>query len=129
LNPTFDAFAIPGDTMKGCFDSHKGHGFSCYFDSLAGAAWDQRGKQYLLANGVAVVMANPWKQDEWDYPSSEDVSAWETGYDRPFLLETFAQMKAGTFGPLDTSNVIFHGFSGGAQMVGLFVCVTLINMS
>jgi hypothetical protein len=38
----------------------------------------QRVQQYLLANGIAVVVVNPWAQDQWDYPHS----LWDTGYDK-----------------------------------------------
>jgi hypothetical protein len=118
LNPSYGAFDLPKDVMRGCFPAHPdphAH-FACYFDSVAGAVWDQRVKQYLLANGVAVVLVNPWMNDLWEY---EDL--WDNGRDKPFLLEMIKQMSAGTFGPLDMSNVIFRGFSGGAQMVSWII--------
>jgi hypothetical protein len=117
LNPSFGAFSLPKDSMNGCFNGSANGHFPCYFDSIAGAVWDQRIKQYLLANGVAVILVNPWTQDQWDYPYDKHPDQWETGRDRPFLKKMLAQMTAGAFGPLDLSKVIFRGFSGGAQMV------------
>jgi hypothetical protein len=111
LNPTFGAFSLPGDSMRNCLPYHSAHG--CYFDSMAGAVWDQRGKQYLLANGIAVIQVNPWRQDEWDYPDPY----WSTGRDKPFTQTIFKKIKEGVYGPLDASRVIFTGYSGGAQMV------------
>jgi hypothetical protein len=42
------------------------HGGGCNYDQQAGALWDQRLKQYLLANGIAVVQLNPITADSWD---------------------------------------------------------------
>lgn len=38
----------------------------CSFDMLAGAIWFQRQKQYLLANGVAVIVLNTRIFDGWN---------------------------------------------------------------
>ena len=42
------------------------HRYTCDYDSLAGVLWDQRIKQHLVANGVAVVQVNPLTDDSWD---------------------------------------------------------------
>jgi hypothetical protein len=41
------------------------HRSNCDYDQEAGALWDQRLKQYLVANGVAVVAVNPFEEDSW----------------------------------------------------------------
>ena len=44
----------------------------------AGSLWDQRLQQYLLANGVAVLVVNPAEQDSWDVgPSSWKVRGFQ----------------------------------------------------
>ena len=91
--------------------SHGGHGGGgCNYDQEAGALWDQRLKQYLLANGVAVINLNPITDDSWDnfalawtgYNSSGQTVG---GVDKPFIQEVFAEAKAGKFGPVDLSMV------------------------
>lgn len=49
-------------------EAHGGghHEGGCMYDQQAGSLWDQRLKQFLLANGVAVVLLNPIEEDTWD---------------------------------------------------------------
>ena len=128
----FGAFSTPKDTMKTCFQPSPPPGTAsesqrrraqwphqnsslCYYDQEAGAMWDQRLKQFLVSNGVAVVQINPIETDSWD------AGPWwwnpESSADRPFLTKLFTQMKAGAYGPLDISRTIIRGWSSGAQMV------------
>jgi hypothetical protein len=37
------------------------------FDAGSGMMWSQRLNQYLTANGVALLMINPWLEDQWDW--------------------------------------------------------------
>lgn len=86
---------------------------NCSFDMLAGAVWFQRQKQYLLANGVAVLVINPRVFDGWNI----DLPSWASGEDKPALANLAKEVAAGKFGHLDPDRVAFHGWSGGAQMV------------
>ena len=61
----YSAFATPKDSARSCFLPHAAsegeeagqskHDSSCGYEQQAGGVWDQRLKQLLLANGVAVV--------------------------------------------------------------------------
>ena len=44
---------------------HMAPGKGCSFDILAGGMWLQRQKQYLLANGIAVMTVNARTFDGW----------------------------------------------------------------
>ena len=82
----------------------------------AGAMWDQRLKQYLLANGVAVVVVNPFQEDSWD------AGPWwwgtaEGGGDQALFGALFPMLAAGKMGRLDLHRTVIRGWSGGAQMV------------
>ena len=48
------------------------------YDQEAGTMWDQRLKQYLIANGIAVFNINPYIEDQWD----NYASAWKSGNGR-----------------------------------------------
>eukprot|EP01048_Picozoa_sp_COSAG05_P011230 COSAG05_NODE_1045_length_6054_cov_5.306969_4_plen_304_part_00 len=85
----------------------------CSFDLLAGMVWFQRQKQYLLANGIAVMVVNTRLFDGWNL----DVEWWHRGEDAPFFEALAAEIRSGVFGPIDPGKVAFHGWSGGAQMV------------
>lgn len=92
----------------------------CCFDSRAGSIWNQRIKQILLANGVAVISMNP-SDEGWNYPSQY----WDSGSDRIVFDELFKRMNnvsgSDILGRLDRSRVVVRGFSGGAQMVSWLI--------
>jgi hypothetical protein len=64
----------------------------CSFDMLAGVMWFQRQKQYLLANGVAVVTVNTRLFDGWNI----DPPSWAAGEDPAFFAALATAMQAGT---------------------------------
>jgi len=97
---------------------HPGEG-GCMYDQEAGTMWDQRLKQYLVANGIAVFNLNPYEEDQWD----NYASAWKSGKDRAFLPQFFKQVGSGAFGPIDVSKTVVRGWSGGAQMVSWMIQV------
>lgn len=127
----FKAFDTPNATMTSCFKaapsppSPWGHQSDCDYDQEAGALWNQRLKQYLIANGIAVLSVNPYSEDSWD----AGPWWWDGGVDEPFLTKVFTMMKAGLFGKLDTTNVVMRGWSGGAQMVSWIAQVRATNSS
>ena len=117
---------------------HRSPGRGCSFDILAGGMWFQRQKQYLVANGIAVMVVNTrifvrsalafalpaspdtWcEQDGWNL----DEVAWSVGEDRGFFAALTKSMTSGGLGPLNPQRVGFHGWSGGAQMVSNLVDV------
>jgi hypothetical protein len=99
-------------------------GANCSFFQKAGQLWVARMHQYLLANGIAVLLVNPYAGDtwEWDTPQLPDGS----GLDQPFLKELFGSINNGSYGglpvgTLNTQQTIFSGFSDGAQMTSWLV--------
>jgi hypothetical protein len=100
-------------TISGARGGHPPHGGGCSYEQQAGGLWDQRFKQILLANGVAVVQVNPYKRDNWDLGES----LWDSGEDKAYLTGLFAMLEKGDLGPLDPTKVALRGWSGGAQMV------------
>lgn len=107
----------------------------------AGLMWVQRIKQYLLSNGVGVLVLTPYESDSWDWDSTVD---WDAGLDKPYLAKLAAAMQAGTFPPpagrgpgaaggadvprlqpplFDTNRVVVGGYSVGAQMASWMVQV------
>lgn len=137
---SFGPFALPSETLNAstCFDAHSSGsnlcGYfwgDCCFDSRAGSVWNQRIKQFLLANGVAVISMNPGSYG-WNYPSTY----WDSddyGQDRLVLQRLFEQMgdsssstsRSGNASSilrhLDRSRVVIRGYSGGAQMVSWLI--------
>lgn len=98
-------------------------GLSCGFTSVNGQIWDMRIKQFLLANGIAVVQVNTATMDSWDWNSQTD---WDTGEDRPFLTTLFRQWRSGAYGGLGPSvlnpeRMGVSGYSVGAQMVSWMI--------
>lgn len=120
----FSAFSTPEQTLESCYPSGGGGNGKCDYDQESGALWDQRLKQYLIANGIAVLQLNPRSTDTWD-----NTPAWwngtapkgQGGRDRVWLPKFFEQMQSGAFGPLDASKLVLHGWSGGAQMVSWMI--------
>ena len=89
------------------------------YDQEAGTMWDQRLKQHLVYNGVAVFNLNPYEEDNWD----NYASAWQSGKDKDYLPQFFKQIGTGAFGPIDLSKTVVRGWSGGAQMVSWMIQV------
>jgi hypothetical protein len=83
------------------------------YDQEAGAMWNQRLKQYMVANGIAVLCVNPVSIDSWD----AGPWYWGPGVDRPYLSALFAHLKTGAKGPLNLQKITVRGYSSGAQMV------------
>jgi hypothetical protein len=116
----FFAFSTPEVTLASCFfpnGTFNPNFSTCGYDQMAGSLWDQRIKQYLVANGFAVIQINPIEDDSWDAYEPD----WAIGVDQPFIQAVFKSMKEGVFGPLDLTEVIFRGWSGGAQMVSWMI--------
>ena len=94
-------------------------GQQCGFTSVNGQLWDMRIKQFLLANGIAVVQVNTGSPDEWDWDSQKE---WDDGEDKLFLTKMFAAWTDGTYGGLgkgvlNPNRMGVSGYSVGAQMV------------
>ena len=145
ITEEYQPFATPEEMMSPCScfapdgiyncsttadnGHHMSPGAGCSFDILAGGMWLQRQKQYLLANGVAVMTVNARTFDGWDIdnPSfdghaqapagSNPFESTAQGADKPFFEALSKDMASGKLGALDPSRVAFHGWSGGAQMV------------
>ena len=112
---------------------HEEAGAGCSFDILAGGMWLQRQKQYLLANGVAVMTVNARTFDGWNIDNETydghraapaNSNPWESvteGTDKPFFAALARDMASGKLGLLNPARVAFHGWSGGAQMVSELV--------
>ena len=77
--------------------------------------WDQRAKQYFVANGIAVIQLNPVEDDSWD----AGPWYWPDGEDRPYLTALLGAMASNTLGigRVDTAKLLLRGWSGGAAMV------------
>jgi hypothetical protein len=81
--------------------------------------------QYLLVNGIAVLVVNPYAGDtwEWDTPTMPP----NTGLDQPFFHKLFGSINSGTYartlpvGTFNTKQTIFSGFSDGAQMTSWLI--------
>ena len=125
---SFGPFDIPEKTFNAstCFDSNSSSTkcgefwAGCCFDSRAGSIWNQRIKQILLANGVAMISMNP-SSEGWNYPSQY----WDSGTDKSVFEKLFQRMNDAKsnsiLGRLDRSRVVVRGFSGGAQMVSWLI--------
>ena len=125
------AFLDPAAVVAPCFtpngtwdpDGHVPGGLQCGFTSVNGQLWDMRIKQYLLANGVAVVQVNTASSDQWDWDSQDE---WDSGEDKPFLSQLFAQWSSGAYGGLgkgvlNPRRLGLSGYSVGAQMVSWMI--------
>jgi hypothetical protein len=151
MTEEFQPFATPDEIMEPCTcfapngtytcktSADNGHhmapGAGCSFDILAGGMWFQRQKQYLLANGIAVVVVNARTFDGWNIdnetydghrPPSPGANPYESvteGTDKPFFAALARDMASGKLGLLNPERVAFHGWSGGAQMVSELVDV------
>ena len=130
----YSAFATPKDLMSACFGNNTAVGGGCRYEQEAGGMWDHRLKQYLLANGVAVLNVNPLSDDSWDafgmaWAGYTDHGQPAGGVDKPYLTELHSQIEAGTFGRLDASKIVVRGWSSGAQMVSWLVQVMAVDSS
>ena len=86
----YGAFDTPNATLATCFNSAASPWpkSNCDYDQESGGMWDQRLKQYLVANGIAVLQLNPRYTDTWDnsplWWEGKDPSA-SGGMDKLFL--------------------------------------------
>ena len=135
MTEEYAAFATPHELMSkcSCFEKngtygcattadnghHQSPGKGCSFDILAGVMWFQRQKQFLLANGIAVMVVNTRVFDGWDI----DMPSWKVGEDPAFFKQLSEDIAGGFLGPVNPKRVGFHGWSGGAQMVSNLVNV------
>ena len=83
------------------------------YDQEAGAMWNQRLKQHVIANGIAVLVVNPIAIDSWD----AGPWWWNGGVDKLYLSSLFTHLASGARGPLDMTRISIRGYSSGAQMV------------
>lgn len=122
--PKDKVFATPTSIGDGCFDDQNKFSRSdCNFGAIAGQMWDVRARQYLLANGVAVLQINPGAEETWDWYGQ---STWDTKNDKPYLTTLFNSIRNGTaFGGrgamLNLDKLVVAGYSVGAQMASWFV--------
>jgi hypothetical protein len=139
--PQYNIFDRPMDAMASCFrddgswrplsfsgkdceTSADGHKACCTFFQKAGQLWLARLHQYLLANGIAILVVNPYAGDtwEWDDPNLPNGS----GLDQPYFATLAAEIQSSKYGglpagTLDTARTIFSGFSDGAQMTSYMI--------
>lgn len=91
----------------------------CDLNIFFGTLWWQRVKQYAIANGIAVLVVNPFTFDGWESWPAEWANG--HGYDPPFFrrLGDFLGDTAAPphFRALNPRKLAFRGWSGGAQMV------------
>ena len=128
-------FAGPIATMDGCINATSGHfnvnttnagdRGTCGFDQLAGEMWFSRSKQLMVEAGVAIIILNPIRDDEWDWDRQDTRHA-----DIPFLQRLFDSIRDGSFaglGPayLDLHNIVPTGYSAGAQVASWLIELTM----
>jgi hypothetical protein len=136
---TYGPFASPSDSIKFAFDGEDPTTVNQSVASSespeadfpqAGLMWIQRVKQYLIKNGVAILILNPYMADTWDWDTATD---WHNGVDRPFLRDLLSAVGDGSFPAggrfrpgrlLDPSRVVVAGYSVGAQMASWMIQVT-----
>eukprot|EP00039_Didymoeca_costata_P027811 m.19238 g.19238 ORF g.19238 m.19238 type:complete len:433 (-) comp6517_c0_seq1:144-1442(-) len=134
IRPQYNVFDSPIATMKSCFTSDGSwlplHGPNCTYFQKAGQLWVSRLHQYLLANGIAILVVNPYAGDtwEWDVPNRTVGS----GLDQPFFHKLFGSISNGTYdkkvrGMFNLQKTIFSGFSDGAQMTSWLIQLQAIN--
>ena len=115
-------WAQPSSVLSPCFFPNGTFNPACSVLPLAGQMWALRFRQYLLANGVAVVQPNPQSMDMWEWYGQR---TWDNGWDKAFFHDMFASMRNGSFGSLgpavfDLDRLMVSGFSTGAEMVSWF---------
>jgi hypothetical protein len=112
----YDVFELPLASMASCFFPNTSFNLAgCSFDQMGGSLWEQRYKQSLLANGIAVMVLGPSSADNWNW----DRDSWAIGEDNLFLTQLMTQIQSttGTFAHLNPSKIVFQGWSAGAHMV------------
>ena len=139
--PQYNVFSPPLEAMSSCFRGDgswrplsfsgehcetgaSGQTLCCSFFQKAGQLWVARLHQFLLANGIAILVINPYAGDtwQWDDPSLANGA----GLDQQYFAKLFSHIQTGeygglTAGVLDTQRTIFSGFSDGSQMVSWLV--------
>jgi hypothetical protein len=113
----YEPFDTPKQSMATCFDqsadgtlkwhtesSYKGEQIKCSsFSQWAGQLWNSRLHQYLVANGIAVVLLSPYTSDTWEWYPPElatDQKKGMAGMDQPLLAKLVAMFQDGTYGGL-----------------------------
>ena len=135
----FEPFGTPKQTMASCFDESgnwkkkAGRGgseqFTCdSFYQWAGQLWNARFHQYLVANGIAVLLLNPYEADTWEWATPDRKKG--SGLDQPFLSKLVSMFEDGTYGglgkgTLNPKKLIPSGYSAGAQVRFLHECMHL----
>ena len=129
--PKFNTFDTPAQAMASCFRKDGSWeplgwhaGANCSFFQKAGQLWVARLHQYLLANGIAILVVNPYAGDTWEWDDPALPAG--TGLDQPFFSALFGSIQNGTYGSLpagslNTGQLFFSGFSDGAQMTSWLI--------
>eukprot|EP00040_Diaphanoeca_grandis_P043333 m.267663 g.267663 ORF g.267663 m.267663 type:complete len:450 (-) comp74262_c0_seq1:202-1551(-) len=127
MRPKYNVFDPPAAAMASCFGANGKWltSFSnCSYFQKAGQLWVSRLHQYLLANGIAILVVNPYAGDTWEWDDPD--MAIGGGLDQPYFTLLFGEINAGRYGGLgvgvfNTSQAIFSGFSDGAQMTSWLI--------
>jgi hypothetical protein len=129
--PKFNVFDAPVTSMSSCFRADGSWeplgwhaGANCSFFQKAGQLWVARLHQYLLANGIAILLVNPYAGDTWEWDDPQLPPG--TGLDQPFFAALFGSMQTGTYaglgaGYFNTQQLLLSGFSDGAQMTSWMI--------
>lgn len=130
----FPIFQLPAETTQACFTKNGSYDSrTCGFDAMSGMMWSQRLNQHLIANGIALLLVNPYMNDQWDWASANESAncmaqdCWdEQALDKQFFAKLFADIHSGQYGGmgkgvLDMSKLMVWGYSVGSQMVSWFV--------
>ena len=84
-------------------------------------ARSQRLNQHLIANGIALLLVNPYVNDQWDYTAANESNncaaqdCWdEQALDKQFFAKLFAEIHAGEYagtghGVLDMNRLMVWG--------------------
>ena len=153
MTEEYSPFATPDEMLQPCScfapngtytcptSADNGHhmapGAGCSFDILAGGMWLQRQKQYLLANGVAVMTVNARTFDGWNIdnetydghrppdPNSNPFESVTEGTDKPFFAALARDMASGKLGQLNPRagcfpRLVWRGTDG--ERVGRRLC-------
>eukprot|EP00041_Stephanoeca_diplocostata_P008930 m.133456 g.133456 ORF g.133456 m.133456 type:complete len:544 (+) comp17541_c0_seq3:216-1847(+) len=127
---SYQPWALPSETLSGCLSDSGDSGVynqssvcAGEFEPHAGALWEQRYKQILLANGVAYLTITPYKADYFDMGMDE----WRGGLDKDYFSTLFdamgpsPQSAHGPLAKLSRHKVILQGWSVGAHMVSWLI--------
>eukprot|EP00658_Telonema_sp_P-2_P069344 TRINITY_DN5850_c0_g1_i1.p1 TRINITY_DN5850_c0_g1~~TRINITY_DN5850_c0_g1_i1.p1 ORF type:complete len:439 (+),score=38.77 TRINITY_DN5850_c0_g1_i1:205-1521(+) len=131
---SYSPWATPRQIAAGCFGASgrwaEGTACSLAWDPTGGGVWQQRYKQLLLANGVALLIVPAMVPDDYDITEPR----WSTGLDRPFMHTLLGMMAGGSdeLGALSNRGVFLQGWSAGGHFVSWLIEQTMrgdLNMS